>query len=223
MIPVKRQPKPSMFNQLVRAPGLKHLAASPTPKPTPEYVRKKPLWRNVAEHLHEVYSEICAYSCRRIALVTGSRTTDHFIPIKVDPQKAYEWDNYRLVCGRLNTRKGVHQDVLDPFELDDNVFALDFPSLQVKPGDGLGSQMEADVWATIKRLKLDVDETLVHDRQQIVRDYCTGDISFNHLRKEAPFIAHELERQGLVSTISTMMGYSQPAQPTRSDTDVTDT
>ena len=159
-------------------------------------------------HLHTAYSETCAYSCHRIALLTGFSTVEHFVPIKVDPQKAYEWDNYRLVCGRLNGRKGAHQDVLDPFDLADNVFALDFPSLQVKPGSGLGSQLEDDVWATINRLRLNDDETCVSDRQELVRDYCTCEISFDHLRKEAPFIAHELERQGLVSTIGKMMGYS---------------
>lgn len=207
MMPVKLQRKPTEFEKLVRTPGLDYLAASPTPTPTPEYIRKRPLWRKIAGDLHESYSEICAYSCRRIAFVTGSRTVDHFIPIKVDPQKAYDWDNYRLACGRLNSRKGAHQDVLDPFELDDDVFALDFPSLQVKPGHGLDSQMKTAVCATINRLKLN-DETCVDDRQRLVRDCCTGDISFSHLRKEAPFIAYELERQELVSAIADMMGYS---------------
>ncbi|MGB2985322.1 MAG: hypothetical protein WBE26_05515 [Phycisphaerae bacterium] len=223
MIPVKRQPEPSDFNRLVRDPGKNHLRASPTPTPEPKYVRKKRLWEKVAGHLHAAYSEICAYSCHRIALVTGFRTVEHFIPIRVDPQKAYEWDNYRLVCGRLNGLKGAHQDVLDPFELDDNVFALDFPSLLVKPGSGLRSQLEADVRATIKRLKLNDNETCIHERERRVRDYCTGEISFNHLRKEAPFIAHELERQGLVRKIMNIMGYSQSAQATRGDADATDT
>lgn len=223
MIPVRRQPEPSEFSQLVRTPGQKHLDASPTRIPEPSYVRKKPLWQEVATQLHTAYSEICAYSCHRIALVTGFRTVEHFIPIAADPQRAYVWDNYRLVCGRLNGRKGVHQDVLDPFELDDNVFALDFPSLQVKPGSGLGSQLEAAVWATINRLKLNDDENCLHEREVCVRAYCTNDISFNHLRKEAPFIAHELERQGLVRTIVNMMDYSHSAQAARADTDGTDT
>lgn len=222
MIPVKRQPEPSEFSRLVRTPGQKHLDASPTQIPEPSYVRRKRLWREVATHLHTAYSEICAYSCHRIARVTGSRTVEHFVPIKVDPRKAYEWDNYRLVCGRLNGRKGDHQDVLDPFELADNVFALDFPSLQVKPGSGLESQLEADVRATINRLKLN-DDTCVEGRVACVRYFCKKEISFDYLRSEAPFVAHELERQGLVNTIVNMMGYFQPAQATRSDTDLTDT
>lgn len=223
MIPVTRQPKPGDFNRLVRDPGKTHLRGSPTPTPEPRYVRKKPLWQKVGVHLHAAYSEVCAYTCHRIALDTGFCTVEHFVPIKVDPQKAYEWDNYRLVCGRLNGRKGDHQDVLDPFQLADNVFTLQFPSLLVKPSPGLAPQLETDAWATINRLKLNDDGTCVRERQVRVRDYCTGDISFNHLRKEAPFIAHELQRQGLVSSITKMMGYSQPAQATRSDTDNTDT
>lgn len=223
MIPVKPQPEPSKFGQLVRTPGQVHLKASPRKIPEPSYVKKNPLWRKVATDLHTAYSEICAYSCLRIALVTGFRTVEHFVPIKVDPQKAYEWDNYRLVCGRLNGCKGVHQDVLDPFKLADNVFALDFPSLLVKPGSGLGSQLKADVLDTIKRLKLNDDEICVRNREKCVRDYCTREISFDHLRKEAPFIVHELERQELVDTITNMMGYSLTAERTRSPSADTNT
>ena len=68
---------------------------------------------------------------------TGWKTVEHFKPKDLHPGLAYDWDNYRLVCGLLNSRKRVNETILDPFEIEDGWFLLHFPSLQVyKVGNG---------------------------------------------------------------------------------------
>ena len=37
----------------------------------------------------------------------------------------YEWLNYRLACSRMNSRKGVMPNILDPFEVENEWFVLE--------------------------------------------------------------------------------------------------
>ena len=46
--------------------------------------------------------------------VTGGRSVEHFAPKKKHRDFAYEWDNHRLVCSVMNSRKRDFEDVLDP-------------------------------------------------------------------------------------------------------------
>ena len=54
-------------------------------------------------------------------------------------------------------------------------------------------------------LKLNQDDTLVQERQSWLECFCSGEITFAHLRKKVPFIAYELERQELVNDIASIM------------------
>jgi hypothetical protein len=48
------------------------------------------------------------------------------------PELAYEWSNYRHAIGRVNGCKGNLDDlVLDPFEVEDDWFAIQIPDLQL--------------------------------------------------------------------------------------------
>ena len=40
--------------------------------------------------------------------------------------QVYEWRNYRLACSLMNARKGAVASVLDPFEIEDGWFAIEF-------------------------------------------------------------------------------------------------
>lgn len=191
MIPVKKQPPPSDFVEKVENPGKKFLAEYPQPEKFRKY------WRRIERELYEAYSGICAYSCTWIPRVTGARTVEHFKPMSKYPDEAYNWDNYRLVCSRLNGRKKDFEDVLDPFTLQDGWFVIDFPSLMIFPADHLSKEEVRQVEETVKRLQLDKDEECIEDREKWLRDYITGEISFTHLEKHAPFIAFELQRQEL--------------------------
>lgn len=121
---------------------------------------------------------------------------DHFKPKDSYPQYAYRWDNYRLVCGTMNGRKGNYEDVLDPFTLSEGWFQLHFPSLQVMPNKNLQSDQKKSVEATIKRLKLNND-TCISGRLAWLVPYLQGKYDISHLKDYAPFLAYELKRQCL--------------------------
>ena len=205
MIHVDAQPEPADFNELVRVPGQSFLALNP--QPTKKQWDTHSYWRSILTELRHIYGSICAYSCHWIPADTGARTVEHFVPKHESPGQAYEWNNYRLVCSVLNSRKRTHTDTLDPFNVVNGWFILDFPSLLVKASAGLDPQRTQQVRQTIKRLKLNDEETCLENRARYIKDYCIGGIPFSHLRKEAPFIAMELERQGLVDEIKQIMIY----------------
>jgi len=51
-------------------------------------------------------------------------------------------------------------------------------------------------------LQLNSDDDLVFERQTWFIDYLKGEITFEHLKRHAPFIAYELERQDLLRNLS---------------------
>lgn len=203
MIHVEPQPKPKDFEQKVGRPGRRFLR-------TPMVANRRDFskhryWRRALGQLHSSYGGICAYTCHWIPRDTGFETVEHFKSKEDFPNLAYTWSNYRLVCGKLNGRKGRHKDVLDPFLIKDGWFALDFPSLQVVPGAELTKSQRAKVEQTIARLKLNDDDTCVEARFHWVMQYRNGLIAWQALQRDAPFIAAELERQGLKDSIATVM------------------
>lgn len=198
MIHITPVDEPDNFGMLVREPGRRFLVR--TPSPTSLQWKKHNYWGRIRDHLHEVYGCICAYSCHWIPHDTGFRTVEHFKPKEVYPNEAYEWENYRLVCGTLNGRKGTRQ-VLDPFQIENGWFVIKFPALLVVPSEELDCVRTQEVQSTIDCLKLNDEGTCLKSRERYVLDYCTGQFPFSHLQREAPFIAAELQRQGLVEEI----------------------
>lgn len=195
MIRVQEREEPDIFAAKVRQPGMLFLAA--TPRATSKDWDQHAYWRLAAKELYDAYDGICAYTCHKIAGDTGWATVDHFVPKSVEQRLAYEWSNFRLVCGRMNGRKGKHRDVMDPFLLKNGVFAIDFPSLQVYPSEGLADAEEkVCAWSTIHRLKLN-DETCIEGRRSHVEPYCRGVYDLDYLAEIAPFIHHEIVRQNL--------------------------
>ncbi len=129
-------------------------------------------------------------------------SVDHFVPKTLDPNLAYEWSNFRLSSLRLNSYKGSHTDVLDPFHILHAWFALNFTNFLVEANAGLAPQIEAEVRRTIEVLRLNSDDFLVNLRFKIVRDYAKGLINnFDFLTTYYPFIAYELDRQNLRDAI----------------------
>jgi|SRR5579885_493878 hypothetical protein len=191
MMHIDMQPEPPHFFETVRKKGEEFLLQNPGAKGK----KLKPFWKKIIPDLHTSYSGICAYTCHWIPNDTGSVTVEHFKPKEVYPQYAYCWDNYRLVCGTLNGRKGTFEDVLDPFTLQDGWFILHFPSLQLCPGEHLTSAETEQVKQTIKRLKLN-DWTCIRGRQSWLTPYLSGKYDMEHLKDMAPFLARELQRQG---------------------------
>jgi len=191
VIPVSPRSEPPDFDQKVRAKGKRFLknAATPVQWDGHEY------WRAALGDLREGYDSICAYLVHWIPPGTGFATVDHFVPRSVRRDLAYEWSNYRLACGAINSKKREYQDVVDPFSVEDGWFALDFPSLQVRCGVASDRPLRMGIEATINRLDLNC-ESFVQERWHWLEEFCRNQ-DMDSLRRHAPFIAHELVRQKL--------------------------
>jgi hypothetical protein len=189
---VQKQPEPLHFFEKVQKKGEKFLLQYPDAKGKD----LKPYWRAVIPDLHHAYSGICAYTCHWIPFDTGSPTVNHFKPKEAYPKYAYQWDNYRLVCGMLNGRKSNYEDVLDPFTLQDGWFEMHFNSLQLMLGQQLMATEAEKVRTTIKRLKLN-DSMCIQGRKSWLVPYLKEKYPISHLEEKAPFLAKELKRQEL--------------------------
>jgi hypothetical protein len=205
VIPIKIQPAPVDFEAKVKEPGEAFLAKNP--KPNSRDWSRHSYWRRSIEDLYRSYNCICAYSCHWIPPDTGAKTVEHFKPKGKYPAEAFHWENYRLVCSTLNGRKSDYEDVLDPFTLEEGWFILDFPSLLVHPSDALSKNDTQRVRTTIKRLGLNDEGTCLQARVSWVESYIQMPLPFPYLEQNAPFIAYELKRQGLIEEIRTMMDY----------------
>ncbi|GCE14345.1 hypothetical protein [Tengunoibacter tsumagoiensis] len=192
MRPIKPQPEPASFYEQVQKKGEEFLVQHPNLKGS----KLKPYWRACIPELREAYSHICAYTCHWICPDTGAATVDHFKPKELYPQDAYRWSNYRLVCSLLNSRKGVNEEILDPFTIQDGWFTLHFPSLQLKPGEVLTQEEAYKVERTIRILKLN-DMTCINGRKSWLIPYLKG-APLSFMEEKAPFLAEELKRQKLL-------------------------
>lgn len=198
MIPVTMQPEPPDFDQKVRQKGQQFLATT-TPAKDSDW-KNHGYWRAALPELKKGHNNICAYCCLWIPNCPGAPTVDHYLhkSKKENQSLAYEWSNFRLAAGRMNSRKGVFTDVLDPFIVQEGWFIIDFlPTITVKPNPTLPDIEKSKVQASIKRLKLDRDENYLNDMQEWYDSFKSNEITFGHLEKRAPFLAYELRRQGL--------------------------
>lgn len=217
MIRLEPAPEPAEFDTRVRQPGLAAIAelvGEGSDRSRPGSTRKKvaerregipadaypPLWRHALPYLLESYHRVCAYLSLYIEEATGAATVDHFIPKAKAWDTVYEWSNYRLACALMNARKGDSDRVLDPFEIHDDWFDLDLVGYQIKVGAAATGAMAKRVEATIEQLGLN-RVVCLKARQHYVESYLGGHIGDVYLRRRAPFIARELERQGYLVNI----------------------
>ncbi|MCY1077655.1 hypothetical protein [Archangium lansingense] len=189
MIHVDPQPEPPDFDSKVRQPGQSDLAS--------QEGELRPHWQHCAVQLWHAYRGVCAYSCLYIPRGTGARSVDHLLPKSKRRELTYEWSNYRLACARMNARKNALESVLDPFEVQDGWFALEFSTLQVIPAEGLPEPLRQRVQETIDRLDLNDDE-FIQARAAYYEVFRSGEVRFSYIRKHFPFLAMELIRQGVV-------------------------
>jgi uncharacterized protein (TIGR02646 family) len=200
--PVTPQPEPVDFNPKVRVPGKKFLTNCPSPT-TREY-RGHHYWQEITGEIYEAYSGMCAYLCHWIPKDVARPTIDHYRPKVKYPNLAYEWSNLRLCSEKINSYKDEHEDVLDPFTLKADWFAIDFATYLIEPGAGLTQNNRTKVETTITRLRLNLDDNFVQQRCRVVGDYVDGGITLTHMDRKYPFIADELRRQDLTETIKQM-------------------
>ena len=116
------------------------------------------------------------------------------VPKSTAWDQAYEWDNYRLACSLMNSRKGDAASVLDPFDVEDGWFVLELVAFQVLSADGLADPTAAAVADTIERLRLN-DEECCGAREEYAEEYWRENVTLDYVTRRAPFVANELRRQ----------------------------
>lgn len=104
----------------------------------------------------------------------------------------------------FNPFKTTSRWVSDPFAVVDGMFEIQFPSLQITAGEQLLPADREVAESTINRLKLN-DERCIRARQTYLLEFRDQQISFDYLARHAPFLAKELERQGIVNSLPQIM------------------
>lgn len=215
MIRVTPAQEPPEFDTLVRERGrnaIAELVGEPPSHPRKGRRRRKvaerreeipgqafpPYWCDVLPHMRRSYHELCAYLAMRLYPATGAGTIDHFVPKSESWEKVYEWSNYRLSCALVNGWKGSRSLPFDPFSLPDNLCALEFVTFQVTTGSAAGGGVEAVVDEMINSTLRLNELPCRRLRQAYFDDYVSGNLSLAILERDAPFIARELRRQGML-------------------------
>ena len=201
MIHIDLAPEPSDFDTRVRVPGNQFLARTPLPNST--QWSKHNYWNRCSNELYQAYGGICAYTGQWFPRSTTNVSVDHYLPKSRYPEKAYEWDNYRLTTSVMNNYKS-DKEILYPFTIADGDFVLDFPSCLIRPRKDMVPSLKSKAQQTINILHLN-DEDQASQRCEVVLDYVTGNISFSHMQKKYPYIAKEITRQALTEKIKEMM------------------
>ena len=196
MIPIALEPEPVDFDSKVRQPGLAFLKKNSSPKG--KQFRRKNYWKNISQELHEAYQRVCAYTC---FFIPDGGTVDHFIPKTTHPSLAYEWSNFRLSSPRANNHKDDSEGIIDPFNMDEGLFEIDFPSCLIKVNSRFDSQTRRQAEETIRILQLNEDDHFVQARCQIMLDYANSEVTLEFLRKRYPFLASEIIRQNIQNTV----------------------
>ena len=186
MMRVIPAPEPDAFDEDVRQPGLRALerlardySGSKEAIPSSKF---PPYWRKSLDDLLASYLRICSYLCLFIPRATGARSVDHLVPNSTAWDRAYEWNNYRLACSLMNSRKGVAASVLDPFEVEDGWFVLELVEFQVLPAEGLADLTATAVEDTIERLRLN-DEECCGAREEYAEEYWRENVTFDYLKR----------------------------------------
>lgn len=199
MIHVVSQPEPASFDAEVRQKGLAWLRKKKIAldQPLPTKTTIEPYWRDCLDEMHSSYNGCCAYLAVFFERVTGGGSVDHFIAKSKRADLAYEWDNYRLACSRMNSRKREYDDVLDPFEVETGWFHLEPVTGHIYPNPHLPAEQKQAVQATIDRLGLD-DAGNQEIRARHYQEYWEGYYTADFLLKRSPLVWHEAQRQGLL-------------------------
>ena len=199
MIPVRPRPEPADFDRNVRKPGRTWLKKKGIPlnRKLARGTRLEPFWRKCLDDLHRDYKDICAYLCVYIQRCTGGGTVDHFAAKSRVARLAYEWSNYRLACSAMNARKGVFDDVLDPFTLRRQTFRLELVTGRIYPNPCHSKADRQKAEDTIRRLGLD-DYEMREMRSRHYREFAEKHCDSAHLRRHSPFVWFEARRLKLL-------------------------
>lgn len=140
------------------------------------------------------FGDLCGYS----AMYEPVGTVDHFVSFDEDPNKAYDWSNYRYASGWINSSKQNlrAEQLIDPFDVQDGWFEVLLPSLQLVVSESIPEEKRDLAAFAIKRLHLRDDERVMKQRREWYRMYQDGELTLDGLRKKAPLIALAIKPTG---------------------------
>lgn len=178
--------EPPYFDEKIRIPGRAWLQEHSHAD------RPKHYWRFCLPDLARAFRDLCGYT----AMYEPSGTVDHYLSCKNYPELAYEWSNYRYISGWLNSvKQDADRQILDPFEVQDNWFELQLPSLLLTPTEHIPPEYKARAEFTLKRLKLVNGVNVMRQRQMWYNLYLSGKASLSLLDTLAPLLAEAIRRQ----------------------------
>lgn len=181
------QPEPSQWDARCRKRGRKWLSDHP------DYDRPNDYWTEFENDLCNAFRQMCGYC----VMVVMKADMDHFLPVahlkkEGKDELAYEWSNFRYGEGVLNQRKSDHL-VLDPFEVKDDWFEINLPSLQLLLTDKVPKSKRRIAKFTLEKLGLQHDEVVIRYRQKWFDMYRQRRLDLNGLYEVAPLIARAVE------------------------------
>jgi hypothetical protein len=179
-------PEPENFDAKARQPGNNWLEKNPDKK------RPKDYWSQFRSDLADGFGNLCGYT----VMYEPVGNVEHFLPFKNHRDLAYEWSNYRFASGWINSSKGtLDNQILDPFEVEDDWFEILLPSLQLVITDAVPEEKRQKAEFTLQRLPLQDDERVLRQRREWYKLYIDGDLTLTGLEKKAPLIARAIRKQ----------------------------
>ena len=180
-------PKPEHFEERAEQAGAAWLAEHPNAK------RPRDYWSAFKPALADGFRQLCAYS----AMYEPVGTVDHFVSWDQDKTRAYDWSNYRFASAWLNSSKQRvrHEQIIDPFTVDNGWFEILLPSLQFVASKGVPEAEQARVQFVLERIHLGHDERIMRQRREWYRMYQEGELTLDGLATKAPLIAAAVDKQ----------------------------
>lgn len=178
--------EPENFDAKARQSGNNWLEKNPDKK------RPKDYWSQFRSDLADGFGNLCGYT----VMYEPVGTVDHFLSCENHRDLAYEWSNYRFASGWINSSKGtLDNQILDPFEVEDDWFEILLPSLQLVITDAVPEEKRQKAEFTLQRLPLQDDERVLRQRREWYKLYIDGDLTLTGLEKKAPLIARAIRKQ----------------------------
>jgi hypothetical protein len=202
MMKITIPPPPQNFQNRVSVPGEAFLKINPSPKAS-EW-RRHSHWTQVHTELYESYHGICNYcsswSPRSLEGVPQNNdwqtSIDHYKPKSKYPRDAYKWENFRLCRRRLNNLKKDYTDIIDPTEIENDWFWIDFTSFLLKPSPTLKDRdLYSKIFQTIKILRLNTDNDYINERKNVIAFYSLDIINKSYIQSKYPFMYYQMELQ----------------------------
>lgn len=210
MIRVSPAPEPADFAERVGEPGervLRELRGDPAAprRRGPKRRQLDPsIWARILPDLRRVYHRRCAYTAL-LVFPEVRDSVDHFKPKENERFRdlAYTWGNYRYALLDANRIKGA-DEVLDPFEVQDDWFSLNLDSFKVETTESFPSHLRP-LWEATERI---VNDPMFCDGRRWRHEAYFGRaaepglpavvIDLATLELQAPMVARALRSRGLL-------------------------